>query len=312
MSHFTFHKAEKNWLTERTSKRPFETKIGEIISVDVNENSRYGILGICEDIGPQANLGNPGSTNAFDAFLMKFLNMQSNRFLSGENCVLIGKIIQNISFESVEKSREIISELDDLVSQQISKILQDGLIPIVIGGGHNNAFPIIRSVSEYTKKPIHVINCDPHADFRPLEGRHSGNPFSTAFEEGFLQKYSVLGLHKAYNSENMLQQLEQNQCAFTFFDDYVTGKSSFKNDVLQTKEESTFVGLELDLDSIKDMPSSAKTPSGFSLEEARFYISTFAQNSFYLHLPEAAPITDNERNQVGKALAYLVSDFISA
>jgi formiminoglutamase len=312
MKHFSFVKAEKNWISEQTSCRPFETKIGETISVEVNEKSRYGILGICEDIGPQANLGNPGSTNAFDAFLMKFLNMQSNRFLSGENCVIVGKIIQNASFETVEKSRGIIEELDNLVTQQISNLLQHGLIPIVIGGGHNNAFPIIRSVSLHVEGSIDVVNCDPHADFRPLEGRHSGNPFSTAFQQQFLGKYTVLGLHKAYNSENMLKKLEESECTFTFFEDYLTGVSSFKEDISMLKVNSAFLGIELDLDSIKDMPSSAKTPSGFSLEEARFYISTLAKNSLYLHLPEAAPITENERHQVGKALAYLVSDFLSA
>jgi formiminoglutamase len=60
------------------------------------------------------------------------------------------------------------------------------------------------------------------------------------------------------------------------------------------------------------MPSSAFTPSGFSLNDARKYIHTIAKhkNISYLHLPEGAPSSVKEEKIVGKALAYLVSDFI--
>jgi formiminoglutamase len=74
-------------------------------------------------------------------------------------------------------------------------------------------------------------------------------------------------------------------------------------------------GLELDCDSIQSFPSSAQTPSGISANQARFYIHQAAsnENSIYLHLPEAAPsIVQNSSEQVGKLLAYFVSDFIRA
>jgi formiminoglutamase len=35
---------------------------------------------------------------------------------------------------------------------------------------------------------VNAINFDAHSDFRILEGRHSGNGFSYAYEEGFLKK----------------------------------------------------------------------------------------------------------------------------
>jgi formiminoglutamase len=35
-----------------------------------------------------------------------------------------------------------------------------------------------------------------HSDFRILEGRHSGNGFSYAYEEGFLKKYFFLDYMK--------------------------------------------------------------------------------------------------------------------
>jgi formiminoglutamase len=44
---------------------------------------------------------------------------------------------------------------------------------------------------------VNAINFDAHSD-RILEGRHSGNGFSYAYEEGFLKKYFIFGLHEIY------------------------------------------------------------------------------------------------------------------
>jgi formiminoglutamase len=50
------------------------------------------------------------------------------------------------------------------------------------------------------KENVNAINFDAHSD-RILEGRHSGNGFSYAYEEGFLKKYFIFGLHENYTSK---------------------------------------------------------------------------------------------------------------
>lgn len=313
-TNFTFIPASESWINSFASVRPFETKIAQEVQIGyaVESTAKFAVLGICEDIGPQANGGLPGSKFAFEAFLGKFLNMQSNRFLSGKELTFVGYIRQNTDFTTQEEGRLLVEELDELVATHVTEILANGLIPIVIGGGHNNAFPLIKAVSEHENKAISVVNCDPHADFRVLEGRHSGNPFSYAENLGFLENYTVLGLHKNYNSEEMLQRLDARGFSYTFFDDYILKTGDFQRDVITLCEQNQKYGVELDLDAIQFMPSSAFTPSGFSLEDARFYISSLAstQQVHYLHLPEGAPHDLSSKNLVGKALAYLLSDFV--
>ena len=70
-------------------------------------------------------------------------------------------------------------------------------------------------------------------------------------------------------------------------------------------------GIEIDCDAIQDMPSSAMTPSGFSVNKTRSFLSYFAkhENASYLHICEAAP-NKKTANQVGKLITYLVTDFI--
>jgi formiminoglutamase len=147
---------------------------------------------------------------------------------------------------------------------------------------------------------------------RSLEGRHSGNSFSYAIHNGYLKQYHVIGLHQSYNSQYILDELRAKNCIYSFFDEYVQG-NSFTEDLegFFKSVNTDYYGVDLDMDAIEYMPSSAITPTGISIHQARKYVCQMAQskNVLYLHLPEASP-TDKSKYLIGKTLAYLVSDFI--
>jgi formiminoglutamase len=307
-----FRAMDAHQLASYTSVRGGETKLGERVQTRIDESTRFVVLGICEDIGPRANGGNGGAMNAFDAFLSKFLNMQSNHFLTGENIAILGAFHVECASNDVQTLRENVAELDQNVIEKLAGIDWNDKRLIVIGGGHNNAYPIIKGL--FVHHPhLHILNIDPHADCRPLEGRHSGNPFSTAITEKLVGSYTVLGLHQQYNSAATYQFLDEHNCTYTFFEDHLDGQplSSHISDFLSQKQGA--MGLEIDLDSIEYMPSSASTPSGFTLNEIRSVVRQIAsqhQDLAYFHLPEGASHSNEEKTVVGKALAYLVSDFI--
>ncbi|MBK7139971.1 MAG: arginase family protein [Bacteroidetes bacterium] len=157
-----------NFLTKKESlakvqQRDLESKLGEKISYYNNwteigqSESRFVIFGIPEDIGIRANFGQKGASAAWSAFLDAFLNIQANGFLSFSQVVLAGNIITsdlmekaNILNEKKQKDlialRSLVEQLDERVYEVVSLIVSMGKIPIVIGGGHNNAFPIISAL----------------------------------------------------------------------------------------------------------------------------------------------------------------------
>ena len=309
----------KDSILSYVSLRDGEVKLGEKVAVysDLeNFTGKYVVLGVKEDVGPRANLGLSGSDAGYACFLKRFLNMQSNSFLSGEEVLLMGEVRVNLVIDELGALRKGVEELDDLLVSLLVPIYERGLVPILVGGGHNNAYSLIKACSLVQGAAINVVNCDPHADFRPLEGRHSGNSFSYAMQEGWLANYAVLGLHQQFNSQSMLERLVEKECYVTFFEEYLTGERDFIVDIEDVLRQISDVslGVELDMDAIIDMPSSAFTPSGFSLEEARKYVIKCAKSkkAAYLHLPEAAPKNEHEEAIVGKALAYLVSDFVKS
>jgi len=305
-------------------------KFGDELKSFYKTGGRYVLLGVPEDVGPKANYGRGGADGTWEVFLPRFLNLQSNRFLNGHNILTLGSINLDSILEKgrekdTKKLREICSEIDEAVYPVVKSIVAAGLKPIVIGGGHNNAYPIIRATSEALgKKGIACINCDAHLDFRLLEGRHSGNPFSYAFEEGYLFAYSAVGVHENYNSEEMLARIDEinkngEKIRYDSFERYLreelTFKESVKNQLKFLSEFNLPLGVEVDLESIASMSVSHATPSGLSLNDVRYYVNAVAKNSDtrYLHIAEGAPKHSHDgKNMVGKALAYLVADYITA
>jgi len=319
LNHFTFIKSSKESILSYVFQREGEVKLGEKVKVydDLADFSgKYVVLGVKEDVGPRANLGLSGADQGYVCFLKRFLNMQSNSFLSGEEVLILGEVTVNVELKELAELRKGVEELDEFLVSLLIPIYEKGLIPVLIGGGHNNAYPLIKACSYDRGVAIDVLNCDPHADFRALEGRHSGNSFSYAMKEGYLANYAVLGLHQQYNSQSMLDRLTEKECYVTFFEEYLSGQRDFLTDIddVLHQVEDTVLGVELDMDAIVNMPSSAFTPSGITLEEARKYVIKCAKSKkvAYLHLPEAAPKNEREEAVVGKALAYLVSDFIKS
>lgn len=302
-------------IQSRFSTRNNERRIGEDV-VDLSQ-ARFVILGIAESIGPKANFGKGGAENAFDAFCTKFFAMQSTADFDAKNVSIAGCIRYEGEVVGTQKDcAKLVEELDEFVYDVLNRLLRAEQIPIVIGGGHNNALPLIRFSSNRQEKAINVINLDAHADYRPMDERHSGNPFSFAYTEGKLNHYSVLGLHKRYNSQAILDALETDRHWYSFYEDYLDTKKEFWKDIVERfdflSSKSEIVGLELDLDTIERMPSSAYSPFGVSAEQARKYVRKFAQLNkiCYFHLPEGAPTNEEAANIVGKMLAYLVADFL--
>lgn len=312
MSNFLFNPFTEDFLNKLLTPRKGEIKIGEKLS-EIND-AEFIVLGIEESIGPVLNYGNPGAENAFVPFLNKFLNMQFNEDFISSKIAIFGSVTLN---NNVPKNINV-EELDDFIVDLILNNIGVNQKLIVIGGGHNNAYPIIKAKSLQFDNSLEVVNLDPHADFRIMEHRHSGNPFSFAHKNGYLSKYHVLGLHKPYNSAEMIGRMKETKgISFSFYEDYLDGKRDWGFDFTATKDALDLnynpVGLELDLDAIANMPSSALTPSGVSLDIARSFIRTLADVNgvTYLHLPEGAPKNVQEETIIGKSLAYLVYDFIS-
>jgi formiminoglutamase len=331
-----------------TRLRRFETKLGERIRI-LNDSSnieqaiahssaKYVLFGVPEDLGAKGNYGIGGADTLWIPFLQSFLNIQSNDFFDGSEILLIGHfdfgdmqyLIDTTARgedEKIEAYRHAVYAIDDEVEHLAKITTSAGKIPIVIGGGHNNSYPLIKGSAKGWHKqgaiPLAQINCvnlDAHCDYRPMEGRHSGNAFRYAEEDGYLQKYCIVGLHENYLPQNVWIDMVNNPFidCITFEDIFVHEKRSFLQAVAHATgfTADTMTGIDIDLDAVQNTLSSAMTPVGISPVHARQYISFAAADTrpAYVHICEGATRLSDGRTDAtsGKLIGYLVSDFIKA
>lgn len=327
-------------LLQYTNIREGEVKFGEkMITKPLEEDfevfiknctSHYVLFGIPEDIGVQANKGRPGTANAWHETLKSIVNLQHNKFCKGSEIIALGfiefqelteaskKLNTNIEVQRKEMFK-LVEIIDKTVSYFVYNIIKNNKIPIIIGGGHNNAYGNIKGTALAFGKAINSINFDAHSDFRVLEGRHSGNGFSYAFEEGFLNKYFIFGLHESYTSKNVLSRIKElpNNIKYNTYEEIaIREEKSFVQEINQAylfiKNEP--YGIEIDLDAIQNTASSAMTPGGFSLEEVRKFVHFFGKhkNATYIHICEGAPELSYHPNLIGKLIGYLITDFVKS
>jgi len=346
MKHFKFY--NKKDILSLTKVRKYETRLGERIQYlkvgagwpeALNESSaKYVLVGIPEDIGVKANYGIGGADTNWLPFLNDFLNIQSNELFTGENILLLGHfdfgdikyLIENNAYgpdELISAYRHAVKIIDEEVEDIVKVIAAAKKVPVVIGGGHNNSYPIIKGVSKGLYKagitPLAQINCinlDAHADFKPMEGRHSGNPFRYAEADGFMGKYSIIGLHENTISQSVLMDIHNNPFIHysTYEDIFIHERINFIQAIAQATgfTKDTYTGIELDMDAIENVLSSAYNPCGITVLQARQYINFTATDSkaAYLHLCEGATqLGDGAKdNKTARLLSYLVSDFVKA
>ncbi|MDO6596874.1 formimidoylglutamase [Oceanihabitans sp. 2_MG-2023] len=320
------------------NKRPKESKFGEHIKVLtsvsniyeqlINLDVSYVLIGLPEDVGVFANYGKPGTSTTFDAVIKILLNIQSNTYTHANKVLVLGhldfdfelkklkKLDQNKK-KDIAKARKMVETIDQQVANLVHTIVKSGKKPIIIGGGHNNAYGNIKGSSLALNTAINVVNLDAHTDFREEEGRHSGNGFRYAFAEGFLHNYFIFGLHENYNAQSIINTIKsEKRIGFNTYEAISVRKElKFKTEIERALKHVSAkpFGIEIDCDAIANTSSSAKTPSGFSVNKTRNFVNYFAKhkNATYLHICEAIATPENEA-QIGKLISYLITDFIRA
>ena len=329
-------------LAEITNHRSGEVKFGERIvtipkdtdSLDFisKSDSQFVLFGIPEDVGVKANFGRIGTASAYYSAIRSLVNVQHNKFCKGNKLILLGHLnveeqMNKASFldpndkDDRKELFNLVKQIDKEVSHIVSSIVKLGKIPIIIGGGHNNAYGNIKGLALGKGKIVNAVNFDAHTDFRVMEGRHSGNGFTYAFEEHFLKKYFVFGLHEGYVSKsvfNTIKSIPESINYNTYEEIEVRKEKEFNVELTVALDyiKSDPFGIELDLDSIPGVYSSAMTNSGFGVDKARQFIHHFGKhkNASYLHICEGAPDLDHTNNNhlTGKLIAYLITDFMKS
>lgn len=317
------------------------TPIGEAISAsqiyDTLESllftspARYVVLGIPEDIGVRAGRGIGGTETTWAAFLRAFLYVQTNTFFSEKEVLILGAFdfstlmdksaaLNPNKITDVIQLRSMVEDMDEVIYPVIETIVRYGKIPIIIGGGHNNALPIIKGASLGLHCALNVISMDAHVRLSQERGRNNHNAFRYAIKKDLLQNLALLGCHESFLPASTLHDITTEPQIFhaTYEQMFVRQNLSYQKALYHALDfiQAQPYGIELSLSAIEHILSNDLSPCGLSTLQARQFVhhSATHPHATYLHLSEGVAKFKHGASSgtIGQFLMYLVTDFIKA
>ncbi|WP_034228227.1 formimidoylglutamase [Aquimarina pacifica] len=220
----------------------------------------FAILGYAIDEGVRRNLGRIGAAEGPDAIRNRLAPL-SNHMADQTQIWDVGNIYcQNKDLEESQLS----------ISEVISKILENDTMPIVLGGGHDLAYPHFNGIKkQFPKKTIGIINMDAHFDLRKVEDKgNSGTPFFQILTENNFCNYLCLGIQKSSNNRNLYATAVKLDVEYLENSTFTIQNQETIYSVLEDFiKQVDIIYCTIDLDGFSSMYApgvSAPSPVGFS------------------------------------------------
>jgi len=232
------------------------------------------IIGIPQHIGVERNGGRPGAEDAPRVIRSAYTKLATSAV---EHAIRSDQLVL-CDAGDIDTTGKTLEQIHDEQHDVVSSLLHAGCIPILLGGGHDTAWPTIRAMN-YVGEPFGVINIDAHADVRSLLDdvrSHSGSPFRQMLTEPttFLAPASFIefGLQQSSVSRAHLDYIAQHGM-HTFMLDHIRerGMHTAWGDALMLATQTArklYVSLDMDAVASAYAPGvSAPSAAGFTPEE---------------------------------------------
>jgi len=197
-----------------------DPRIGHLLgnSLDEGQVVKAVLLGFPSDTGVRINGGRPGASDAPEAIREELYKMTPD----AEHYQQYSKFVEQIKdIGNVQVTGDLPKD-QELLGGLIARYLQQDIVPIILGGGHETAFAHFLGYAE-SNFQTSIFNLDAHTDVRHLkEGRpHSGSPFRQALEHksGCAEKYLVAGLQPHTVAQSHLKFIDEHNGRYLFRDE---------------------------------------------------------------------------------------------
>lgn len=317
----TYKPASKDKWTGRNSSSTIENQYWhqEIKFLDVSKTSLISnidiaILGYVCDEGVRRNQGRIGANKGPDVIREKLAKLPIH--FEGTKVADVGDIVcANDAMEACQ----------GLFSKNISNLIQQNILPIAIGGGHDIAYGhfmgIWNVLKDTNKRKVGIINFDAHFDLRPVETKgNSGTPFNQIISElaktGDAIDYFAIGIQQQSNTKELFNIAKESDVKYAFnyeCEDTSTAVEALKARLVPFIEKVDYLYITIDMDGFSSAYApgvSAPSPLGFSpsfvFKTLAFLLNT--KKVISLDIAELNPSLDRD-NQTANLAAKII-DFI--
>ena len=268
---------------------------------------KVAILGLPDDFGVRLNHGRPGASQGPRAFRDALAKYGAAHPASGPlpRVFDAGDVIP-----ASETAADALGETHKRVTTATRALLDVGLFPIAIGGGHDLTFAFARGVLEHLREKImpkrtaatapHVLYFDAHLDVRDTPG--SGVPFRRIVEDCGVRSLAVVGAKPSVNSA-------EHAAYFT-----KVGGSVVVSQAQAVPAGATDVLVSLDLDVLDAAHApgvSAMNPAGMSSASVESWIAWCGAHPLVrcFDIMELNPVHD-ENGRTARLAAHMFYTFL--
>jgi formiminoglutamase len=288
-----------NWVGRHSEGQLYWHELVQLVNdlqIKKRQEPTIALLGYAVDAGVIRNGGRSGAKDGPDS-IRKMLGPLANHLHETALVYDYGNIV--VEDDDIDAAQS-------LMRDTIYTCLQEHHLPVILGGGHDAAYPHFLGVQKYletTGQTVGIINFDAHFDLRPIiDGRaHSGSPFlqiANQFSNSF--NYLVLGIQKASNPKTLFETASSLNCNFLEIEQFnIAHWDLVKNSITNFigSIDKVYVSIDLDGFSSAYAPGvSAPSPLGFTPEIVWKALDIIIQSNKLLSLDivELNPVYDKD------------------
>ncbi|MFY0689708.1 MAG: formimidoylglutamase [Cyclobacteriaceae bacterium] len=222
------------------------------------------LIGFCSDEGVRRNFGRVGAKDGPDAIRSDLARLAVHHDPNQLAIVDAGNVL--CSGKHLEKAFQ-------LLAGKILDLLNAGYFPMVLGGGHETAYPHFCAIDHHFdhQNDIGIINFDAHFDMRTYAtGPHSGSPFRNVLND--LKKadrnlhYLPIGIDPSVNVKSLFDVMDEHDQGFILQDDVNGLPYADLNHIVNKfidKVDHVYVTIDMDCFPVAYAPGvSATNPIG--------------------------------------------------
>lgn len=299
-----------------TSVHPAEGRLARALRQSP-EGCRIALLGLPDDTGIALNSGRIGARQGPRAFREALA-----RYGTAHDAVSSNDLGQLGIYDAgdIEPAGDEIHRTHIRINEAVDAILQKGLLPVCIGGGHDLTYPGVSALIKQLRsagQTLGGVNIDPHLDVRERVG--SGMAFRRIIEEGEgvvnPKQFATIGLGAFSNEQRHINWLREHGASMLIFDgDQHQLLERFLKIVEQVKSASNlFASFDLDVLDASVAPGvSALNPMGLTPVTASLICRALGRldNLRYFDLMELSPPHDVQ-GRTARLAVHLLLHFLA-
>lgn len=265
-------------------------RFGSLVKTESHEGCKVALLGVPDDTGVAMNHGNVGAAQGPDA-----LRVALTRYGVSDPDDWVWPGIFDAG--DVVTGADL-AETHKRVTHATAELINAGLFPIMIGGGHDLTFPFVRASAD-RYGAMNGIYLDAHLDVREEEG--SGMPFRRLIEQCGVKRLDVIGLNPMVNSREHTRWFHSHGGRI----DAIEPAGDWPGD-------NIFVSLDMDVIDASAAPGvSAQNPMGMATHKVAEWVHAAGANPRVkcFDIMELCPAKDHD-GRTARIAAHMLLTFL--